>query len=146
MKLITSISSALALLLVSCTSPIQRRIEKNPQIYSGLNEHQKALVQQGTIEEGMSKEAVFLSWGRPDRVASGTKQGKAYERWSYTGYDSVPTMSVGFGMGYGGYRGRHGYVYADPIYYGGPAFDYVPYEAARVEFLNKKVSAWSIAH
>lgn len=150
MKTLPAISSALALLIVSCTSPLQRRIEKNPQIYASLSEHQKSLVQRGDVEEGMSKEAVFLSWGKPDRVASGTKQGKAYERWSYTGYESVPVMSAGFGFGYWGshrgYRGVRSYVYADPFYYGGPAFDYVPYEAARAEFVNTKLSAWTVAH
>jgi hypothetical protein len=151
MKALPLVCSIAALLLASCAAPLQRRIEKNPQIYNGLSDHQKSLVQQGKVEEGMTKEAVFLSWGKADRVSSGQKQGKAYDRWIYTGYtanNALPRYGMGYGFGYGGhgyFRGRGSYVYADPFFYSAPVIDYVPYEAARVEFTNGKVSAWSVA-
>jgi len=153
MKALPFLSSIVALLVASCAAPLQRRIEKNPQIYSDLSDHQKALVQQGKVEEGMTKEAVFLSWGKADRVSTGQKLGKAYERWIYTGYtasNALPSYRVGYGFGYGGYgyghfRGRSSYVYADPFIYSAPVIDYIPYEAARAEFTNGKVSAWSVA-
>lgn len=129
--------------LVSCASPVERRITRNPQIYSALSEHDKGLVAQGKIQEGMSKQAVFISWGPPARIAEGTRKGQKYERWSYVGYDSV--VRSGYGFGYGGWRGRYGYycdVY-DPFFYGGPVVDYIPYEAGVVEFVNGQVSAWS---
>jgi hypothetical protein len=147
MKNLPALSLALvSLLLASCASPIVRRIENNPEIYAKLSDRHKALVQAGKVEEGMTKQAVFLSWGQPNRAAKGSKQGKTYERWSYTGYDAVPTPSIGFGYGYGGYyggRGRHSY--ADSMFYYEPSYQYVPYESARVEFLNSKVSEWSVA-
>lgn len=150
MKILPIICSVAAFLLVSCAAPIQRRIEKNPQLYSALSSRHQMLVQDGKIEEGMSKEAVFLSWGKPDRVATGSKQGKPYERWSYAGYDAVHSTQIGFGVGYGGlgyghYRGRYGYAYADPFFYSAPSVDYIPFEAAKVEFLKGKVISWSVA-
>jgi hypothetical protein len=140
--------AASAFLLVNCTAPIQRRIEKNPQIFSALSESHKAKVQHGEVEEGMSTEAVFLAWGKPDRASKGTKLGKTYERWSYTGYDAVQSQSFGIGYGYG-YSRPHGRFERDtfyaPMIYPETTVDYVPFEAARVEFTGGKVSAWSVA-
>jgi hypothetical protein len=135
--------AAAALFMVSCTSAIVKRIERNPEIYNSLSSQHKALVQQGRVEEGMTKQAVFLSWGKPDRAARGSKSGKTYERWSYAGYDPVYTTSLSYRAGYWGYhphgRGYYGY---DPFYYE-PIMTYVPYEARRVEFLNGIVTSWS---
>lgn len=130
---------ALVLLLASCASPIQHRIEKNPQLFNSLSEHQKALVQQGAIEEGMSKEAVFLAWGRPDRASQGGKMGKAYERWSYAAYDPVFWGPYGPGYGWGG-----GPWMYDPYFYPSANVSYVPYEQRWAEFLNNRVAAWSV--
>ncbi len=131
---------AACLMLASCVSPTQRRIEKNPDLYNALNEHQKELVQHGAIEEGMSKEAVFLAWGKPDRGSRGSKLGKAYERWSYAGYE--PAYMSPYGPAYGWASGP--WVY-DPYFYPGPPVTMVPYEARWVEFLNNRVSGWSRA-
>jgi hypothetical protein len=121
----------------SSTSPIVKSHERNPEIYNALSARHKELVQQGRIEEGMTKKAVFLSWGRPDRAAHGSKNGKAYEQWSYAGYQPTYTTGFGFGGPYGG-----GCYYDRPFLYE-PITTYVPYEAARVEFLNGIVFAWS---
>lgn len=134
---LTLLLSASALLLASCTSPIVKRIEHNPAIYAALSEPHKAMVSRGEITEGMSKQAVFIAWGRPDRGSKGSQNGKAYERWSYSGYEAVHGTSLGMGMGYWGYG-----CY-DPGFYYAPTVTYLPYEARRVEFLNNKVTAWS---
>lgn len=127
-----------ALLLASCASPIARRIEKNPEIYNRLSESQKTLVQHGQIEEGMSKDAVRISWGNPARISNGSKQGKSYEQWSYAGYAPVYNTGIGFGYSHGyGRRCDPAYYYADPF------VNYVPYEARRVEFLDGRVTAWT---
>lgn len=135
------------LLLASCASPLQRRMEKNPEIFSALNEKQKALVSTGQIEEGMTKKAVFVAWGKPDRVTAGTSTGKPTERWSYTSYDAVPRVAYGGGLGFGYYgQGRYrGGYYADPYIYPQMYFDYMPFEAAHVVFTGGKVSAWGFA-
>jgi hypothetical protein len=143
MRVLQFLLAATALLMASCTSAIVKRIERNPDIYNSLSPHQKALVQEGRIEEGMTKKAVFLAWGKPDRAAQGSRSGKAYEKWSYAGYDPVYTTSLSYRAGYRGYhphgRGFHHY---EPFFYE-PMMTYVPYEARRVEFLNGIVTAWS---
>lgn len=139
------LSAAALALLASCTSPIVKRIERNPEIYNSLSTRHKELVQQGRVEEGMSKQAVFIAWGRPDRASKGSKSGKSYEKWSYTGYDAAYTRGWGYGGYPGGYWGR-GYgrsCYYDHAFFYEPMTTYVPYEAARVEFLSGRVSAWS---
>src|SRR5207247_2378184 len=93
MKIIPALMAASALLIASCTSPIVRRIERNSDLYQALSTRQKELVQQGRIEEGMNKKAVFLAWGKPDRAAKGSRNGREYERWSYADYE--PTYTAG---------------------------------------------------
>ncbi|TLD70704.1 hypothetical protein FEM03_10350 [Phragmitibacter flavus] len=134
-----------ALLLASCVSPIAKRIEHNPQIYNDLPESQKRLVATGQISEGMSKQAVFLAWGNPNRKSGGSRQGTKTERWSYAGYDAVHSTSLGYGYGYGG--GYHGYghpYYHDIGIYYQPTVTYLPFERKWAEFTNSRVSAWAI--
>ena len=57
----------LASFLAGC-STVESRIKSNPQIYTSLSAADQALVRQGQIREGMSKAAVFLAWGNPDRI------------------------------------------------------------------------------
>jgi hypothetical protein len=148
MKFFPALLSAAALLLMaSCTSPIVKRIERNPEIYNALSAHQKALVEQGRVEEGMTMKAVFLSWGRPDRASQGSRNGKAYEKWSYTGYAATYAPGFGYGPAFGGFYGGGSGMYGSPFCYDSffyePMTTYVPYEARRVEFLNGTVFAWS---
>src|SRR5262245_40933726 len=135
MKSLSSLLAAATLLcLVSCTSPIVKRIERNPEIYSSLSTHHKEMVQHGAIEEGMTKKAVFLAWGKPDRAAQGSKNGRTYEKWSYAGYD--PVYTTGFGVNGGYWGGYNRYSYYDRGFLYEPMMTYVPYEASRVEFTD----------
>ena len=142
MRIVSALLCAtIALLIASCTSPIVKRIERNPEIYNALSEHHKELVQRGAVVEGMTKKAVFLAWGQPDHAAQGSRNGKQYEKWSYAGYDPVYTSGFGFGGGYWGGYNRNCFYDRGFIYE--PMMTYVPYEEARVEFLNGIVFAWS---
>jgi hypothetical protein len=141
MKCLPILFAATTLLMASCTSTVAGRIEHNPEIYTALSARHKELVQQGQIEEGMTKKAVFIAWGRPDRASRGSKSGKAFEKWSYTGYDPTYTPGFAYGAGYWG-RGYRGCHYDRSFLYE-PMLMYVPYEEARVEFLDGTVSAWS---
>lgn len=142
----------LALGLASCASPLQRRIASNPKLYDSLSAADRGLVNQGRIREGMTKEAVFLSWGRPDHVAAGTQKGVKTERWTYMG--SQPVYGPSYGPGYGGWGwgrgwGRYGYGYGgawDPYWGGyggyGPNVAYLPYKAATVDFRGNVVTSY----
>lgn len=138
--------------LSSCSSPLERRIANNPTLYQKLADSDKVLINQGRIREGMTKEAVFLSWGRPDQVAEGSAKGVKSEKWTYMGSQPVYVNNVGFGWGGGfggGFYGRRGLGYGygglwDPYWggYGGPAVTYVPYKVATVDFRGNRVTGY----
>lgn len=139
MKISLFLLSVLTLLLTSCATPLERRITRNPELYSKLSEPEKQSVQRGEIREGMSKDAVFFMWGKPDRVSNGTREGKNFERWSYTNYEPIYRPTIYGGVGLDGGCGFH-----DPYLFGGPVVDYVPTQGASVEFVNGKVSGFLI--
>lgn len=131
--------------LSSCASPVERRITSNPELYGRLSENDKRLVSQGRLREGMTREMVFLAWGRPDQVAHGRAGGSAIEKWTYVGERPVYTHSIGLGWGFGGGYSRYGYGYGgmwDPFWMGGPSVAYVPYQAATVEFRGGRVTSF----
>jgi hypothetical protein len=130
--------------LTSCTSPRERRIVNNPELFQKLSPNDRSLVSQGGIREGMTKEGVFLALGRPDHVAEGRDRGAPVERWTYLG--SRPVYTTGIGMGWGGgkfYGGGLGFGYGgiwDPYWGGyGSGVSYLPYTAATVEFRSGRV-------
>lgn len=138
---------ALAGLVISCTSARERRITNNPQIYQSLTTSDQLLVQQGRIREGMTKEGVFLAYGRPDSVAQGRQKGSSVEQWTYMSTQPVYANTFGMGIGYGrgwGYRGYGcGYYGAwDPYWNMGPSVVYVPYKAASVTFRGNRVTEY----
>ncbi len=134
----------LPLLLVGCASTVERRIERNPQLFEQLSAEDKQLVRERRLREGMGREAVFLALGKPDRVSTGRKSGKDFERWTYMGQRAVTTQT--FGMGFGAWGGRWGGgwcgPYYDPFLMGGPMVTYIPYDAAAVDFVNGRVTGW----
>jgi hypothetical protein len=143
----------LALGLSSCASSVDRRISRNPEAFAKLSAMDQTAVRAGRIREGMTKEAVLLSWGKPARISAGKRDGKSYERWNYVQYQSVvrPNYGMagawgwggGWGGGWGCGLGCRGF---DP-FWGmgmGPTVDFVPYEAAMVEFTKNIVTGWSV--
>ncbi len=118
-------------------------------LYDALSTTQKQAVMEAKVTEGMTPDAVYLAWGRPDRVIRGSENGKPYELWRYTElqpvYHSGLTMGLGYGYGHGyrhGYgHGRH--LYRDPRFLAfetGP--DYLPITAAVVRFRANRVVSW----
>lgn len=138
----SSIVALATLALCSCGSPVERRIKRNPGVFEKLSEPDKAAVRGSRIREGMDKSAVFLAWGAPARITEGKKNGKDYERWTYVEFDAV--ISQGYGPPYAYHHGHGGYydVY-DPLYYARPMVDYVPHDAAFVEFVGGKVTGFA---
>lgn len=124
---------AACLMLCNCTQTLQDRIERNPVLYSALSGPQKQAVKQGRLLEGMSQDAVYLSWGRPSAIKDITRGGINYEKWRYTRHMPIVHQDIHIGFDYG---------YYGPFYEFGPTIEHIPYTAAVVEFSNGKVSSW----
>ena len=133
-----------ALFLASCSSNVASRVEKNPAIYQKLPPNERNMVNQGQIERGMSKEAVFLAWGKPDRTGGGENKKGRYERWTYTSLRPVYHQTFSAGIGYGRYYPYYGRRRRGLFYYPGfsTAVDYVPEPSAYVDFRNGRVTDW----
>jgi len=153
MKIFTRILPAFfaALLLSQCVSATpQKRIERNPQLFSQLGNRDRQMVSSGVIREGMSRDAVFLAWGRPDRVTVGTTRGKEVEAWTYLRERAVRTVNFNAGFGYGGWGPYGGFGPfggfgwgGHPFWGGGPTVTYIPYTAGVVEFSAGRVTKWA---
>lgn len=76
-----------ALLTLSgcATSTIEERRAERSAAYEQLAPDQKTRVDGGDIEVGMSEDAVYIAWGKPDQVLqSGDKSGRV-TTWLYEG-------------------------------------------------------------
>ncbi len=136
--------------IVSCSSRTagERRSQKHPELYASLTDSEKALVSRGEISEGMSQDAVFLSWGRPDRVRTGSQRGRKTEAWAY--FRSSPVASPSIQVGVGRSRSFHSRFGVHPTFgYGtgvgwnyGTDVDFGRHVEREVEFVNDRVVAW----
>jgi hypothetical protein len=141
MKVMFLPALVLALAGASCApSTPEARIAAQPALFESLPPRQQELVRQGTIDRGMSTDAVFLAWGRPSRQFEGSDGRVATLRWEYNGTTPVHTTSTfgTFGSGRYGRWGR-GSFYGPGI---GQEITYVPYRRATVLFLEGRVSSW----
>lgn len=146
-----------AFFFVQCSSSSpQTRIEKNPQIFSKLSAKDRQLISNGLIREGMTRDAVFLAWGRPDTVSVGINRGRQSENWTYEGQRPIRTMNMNMGFGYGGF-GYGGYGYGGlggfggfgpygyggyPMWGSGTSVTYIPYTAGVADFVGGRVVSW----
>jgi hypothetical protein len=124
-----------ALLLTSC-STIESRISENPEIYRNLSSRDQALVNQGQIRYGMSRNAVWLAWDSPDSKVIGNMRGHSTETWIYVHYATYPYYP--YYSPYGPGFGFFGDPFYDPFYYAliPPS---IPYPYKTVTFSNGRV-------
>lgn len=128
----------LALLASGCaTSTIEKRREERASTYSALTDEQRALVDQGKIQVGMTADAVYIAWGKPSQIVTGqTSDGKSMTTWLYfgTAWQEHRYWSYHYYHPYGPYG------YPTPTL----AYDYIPqsYVAAEVVFENGVVKSW----
>ena len=144
------VSALLALALTGCEtmSPSERRAQKNPALFESLNEGERASVLRGEVKEGMSRDAVYLAWGSPGRVMSGSREGKEQEKWAYFVATPVQTTSFNYGAYpaspfYSAYGIHPQYGYGiGPGWGVGSGVDYLPQISRSVEFVGGRVVAW----
>jgi hypothetical protein len=100
------------------------RVSQHPEMYRSLSPRDQALVSQGQIGPGMTMDAVWLAWGKPDQKIPNNMRGRATETWVYLRYDTPPS--------YGG-----------PYSYGPFDWTYIPpkfvYPSRGVTFANGRV-------
>src|SRR6266478_912133 len=124
-----------ALILTSCSTP-ETRISDHPDLYQSLSARDRALVSQGEIRQGMSRNAVWLAWGSPDRKIIGNMRGHPTETWIYVYYATYPYDPY-YGP-YGPGFGFFGDPFYDPFYYSLIAPS-IPYPYKTVTFSNGRV-------
>jgi len=124
----------LAAVCAGCATP-QSRIERHPELFSGLPADAQEKIQGGAIDLGFTHDMVYLAFGRPDRVYARTTSGGAREIWAYTRVTATPSYGA---RPYpcGRYWGRR--CWWRPAW---PVDSYVEFEAMRVEFTDGRVSA-----
>jgi hypothetical protein len=111
------------LIFTGCATT-EARISQHPEMYQRLSSRDQALVNQGQIRPGMTMDAVWLAWGKPDQeIPANVGDGRG-ETWVYLRYETPPS--------YGG-----------PYYYGPFDWSYIPpkfvYPSRGVTFSNGKV-------
>ena len=89
-----------------CSSPLESRISRQPQVFARLDASTQAKVRQGHVEEGFSQDAVLIAGGRPSEVEIVSQGGAKMERWHYSRTKTVahPERTV-TRMSAGGRRG-----------------------------------------
>jgi hypothetical protein len=159
-KALTFGIAAGALFLASCSTS-QTRISDHPDLYQTLSARDQALVSQGQIRTGMSKNAVWLAWGSPDQKFVGNMGGSPTETWIYIYYATYPYYgpwgSYSSGLGYtlahtsvGGATGsaHHHHGGRTFVFFGSPFYDpfyysyippSIPYPGKVVTFSNGRV-------
>jgi hypothetical protein len=125
------LAGGLALLCGCATSSIGKRRAQRAEAYAALSPELRAQVDRGEIAPGMGTNAVFIAWGRPTRVTTGSGNGGAEVEWGYY-RNYIKSRPVYY------YRtdGR-GYPMMD-VYYDTSAWRYL---ARRVVFRDGRV-AW----
>ena len=129
--------AAVVLTLTSCSTP-QTRISDHPDLYQSLSSRDQALVSQGQIRYGMSRNAVWLAWGSPDSKVIGNMRGHSTETWLYVYYATYPYYYYPY---YGPGFGFFGDPFYDPFYYSliPPS---IPYPNKTVTFSNRRVMSF----
>jgi hypothetical protein len=131
--------ATVVLTLTSCSTP-QTRISDHPDLYQSLSSRDQALVSQGQIRYGMSRNAVWLAWGSPDSKVIGNMRGHSTETWVYVYYVTYPYYYPYYGP-YGPGFGFFGDPFYDPFYYSliSPS---IPYPNKTVTFSNSRVMSF----
>lgn len=128
-------------LLSGCASTIEDRRKERLAAYAALPGEQQSLVDTGRIKVGMPKDAVYIAWGKPDRVIQGESSQGATESWVYYGSYLAPYRYWNYGGYYAPYHYRH-YYYHSPMPY--MDIDWYPeyYVSGEVHFQNDRVAHW----
>ena len=135
MKPLLILALAAALFTGCATSTIESRKQERYGAYSQLSVEQRAAVDAGQLKVGMSKDAVYIAWGKPHQVLTSESSTGRHEVWIY-----METYLQGYSYwGFRPYCGPYHYHSGPYLYY-----DYTPvaYAKAEVIFEKEAVKQW----
>ena len=134
--------------LMSCSSTIQTRMEKHPEMIAEQSAKHKELILQGKIAEGMNQDAVYLSWGDPSDKIDMFERNEPSTRWNYIKQKPSFTQSITAALSMEmDYAPTRPYGYGPFDYYDsglglGTGVQYTPVRTATVLFKKNKVVSW----
>ncbi len=143
------------LLLTGCSTP-GRRAEQRPAAFAKLSASDQKLVLHGRVRTGMSKDAVYIAWGAPNRRVENGKAKEAIDHWIYERQISVyapmglssqaypplgldgPSFSLGLrpGFGYGGVSDT-GFLYS-------PRVMITEVQVKRAQFVDDRLRVFAV--
>ena len=131
--------------LCGCASTIEDRRTERLAAYSQMPPDTQSLVDSGQIKVGMTRDAVYIAWGKPGQIIqSESPQGRT-ETWVYHGSTLRPYQYWNYGYhGWGPFYHRY---YYSPLPY--LETDWYPqyFVSAEVTFQDDRVVNWrSLPH
>jgi hypothetical protein len=138
MKRILNLALPVFLLVGCATSNVESRKKERYHAYSELPAEQRAAVDAGRIKVGMTMDAVYIAWGKPNQILAGETPAGAQVVWLYLGTQLQGYSYWGY-QGFAPYRGPYGPFYGPMLFY-----DYLPvgYVKAEVIFEKDVVRQW----
>jgi hypothetical protein len=133
------ILALLALVVLSGCSTVESRIKERPEVYNNLPQKQKTLVAQGEVTEGMSPAAVYLAWGNPDQVITGSERRRPVEEWVY---EATRSQLIADYRPSPIFYGRHGRYYGGWDYIFEPIVVTQSYPYKSIRFEDGRAVAW----
>jgi hypothetical protein len=135
-RLLAACPVLLALGLAGCaSSTVETRKQERYGAYSALAPELRAQVDSGKIKVGMTEDAVYIAFGKPDQILQEENAAGATTRWLYRGTHLEEYRH----WNHRPYHvGRH--YLSEPVY----TVDYYPrpYVRTEVVFRNGVVSEW----
>lgn len=138
---ILTVKNILLLLLTAClfsgcaSSTIESRRTERAAAYEALPADQRAMVDSGLIQVGMTKDAVYIAWGAPSESLQSENESGKQDTWLYHGTVTQETR-------YWTYREvtRNNATYLERYI----DREYIPrdYVKAEIIFVGGKVSKW----
>jgi hypothetical protein len=97
-RIVLAFAIAAGALMFSGCGTTGYRVSQNPEMYQRLSPTDQALVSQGQIRAGMTMDAVWLAWGKPDQKIP-RMDGRATETWVYLRYETPPSYGGPYSYG-----------------------------------------------
>ncbi len=146
-RMLRLVSAALLLFAAGCLSQhalIERRIRERAEFFSALPPENQQRLREGHVKAGDTPDAVWIVYGRPDRVyqratATATNEVWSYEAQAVSNFDEPRPVIVPV-------RAHDGRLYWMNDYLWEPRTHFDLYEYLRIEFQDGRVLSIESEH